>query len=127
MRRDSAARVPISTGPPTTAGKARASQNALKHGLARPRDWTADPAFQKLTQAICAETGASLAIAAEIARADLVLRHVVRTELQALSNASNAVPSASTLEALVTFTRYERRARSRLRSALNSIASHKAW
>ena len=117
----SSARPSKSTGPRTQAGKARASQNAFKHGLARGSR-AGDPLSQRLMQALCTETGASLDLALEVAQADFVLRHVVRAEIDALS-AGTSVPSVSTLDALITFSRYERRARSRLRTGLKAIES----
>lgn len=63
-----------STGPNTAGGKARSSGNALRHGLARPRD-RADPDIARLVSAIISglRHGGISDLVVDLARAKLEL------------------------------------------------------
>jgi hypothetical protein len=129
-----------STGPRTSKGKARASQNATKHGL-----WRSAPAdlseLHLVEHAILgADPDPEMArLAQEIAVADWALRKVLQVEAQLLCCASSrtsadassaevhplAIRFQNSLPELAKLERYERRARSRLRSALTSFEARR--
>ena len=121
----------LSTGPRSAEGKAASSANALSHGLAVPL--SADPAFASRIGALAAALAGpdappdrrAWALVLAEAEADLQRVRDLRTEwLGSVIDAGgglDAAALAALLPRLVALERYERRARSRRRSAL------KAW
>jgi hypothetical protein len=128
-----------SSGPRTTAGKARSRRNAFKHGLAIPlnRDESfADRAemFAAALTPLFAKPPEILRLAAEwqteIERIQQTRVAMINREIeQQASTAADAANDethiaaavAAALPDLVRFERYERRAASRLRKALRSF------
>jgi len=138
-----------STGPRSAQGKARASRNALKHGLAAriAYDSKQGEAVERLAEAIAAEYSdhAELGLVRAVAEADLDLRRVrthraalldtaavmekLETASRNLDKASDdSVPPQSyitammkTLDQLATLERYERRAFSRRNRLLREL------
>jgi hypothetical protein len=122
-----------STGPRTSEGKARSSQNARRHGLAAPPPAADDRASGELAARIAAEYGLEpTAVAlAEVAASSAMQLHRVRATvtilLQQLSDESiqRALGMRgdhfNQIDELCRLDRYARRATSRLRSALRDL------
>lgn len=123
-----------STGPKSPAGKARSARNARRHGLAIPA--RSDPAFaadiESLARAIAGAeaSAANMALAREIAEAQIDLIRVQHVRLEVLS----AVPSFAAGRAghmttinlnpgstIAAFDRYERRCLSRRKTAIRAF------
>ena len=121
-----------STGPRTHRGKARASKNALRHGLSLPvlADQAQSAEIEELAQAIAAKAADHRAIdsARKIAEAhiDLVRIRLAQRMLcsQTLSDADTAgtdITEVARIKMLVAMDRYERRAFSRRKRAIRSF------
>ena len=110
-----------STGPTTAGGKARSSQNALRHGLARST--IGDPAeAANLAVAVAAGLGHPVTpdAAMALARSKLaVLR--IRSLRQAMLGALLAVPLAADLKGIQGLERYDRAALVQQRRALRLL------
>jgi hypothetical protein len=111
-----------STGPRTAAGRARASRNALRHGLAQPSP--SDPALAArvaaltavLTEPDATDTAACLShpiLAAQFAEAQLELIRIRSARVAAIAAACRARFDAAPMGRLRSFERYERLARAR--------------
>ncbi|MCK1534549.1 MULTISPECIES: hypothetical protein [unclassified Bradyrhizobium] len=110
-----------STGPNTTAGKARSSGNALQHGLARPRD-RADPDIARLVSVIISgfrHHGASEMVV-DLARAKLELVRI-RAARQQMLAALLDCPVPADAKRVTGLDRYERAALVRQRRALRFL------
>jgi len=110
-----------STGPKTAGGKARSSQNALRHGLARRT--ISDPAVTE-TFAIAIACGLRHQVSAEsamaLARSKLMLLRL-RGLRQAMLSALLGEPNPSLQKGLRGLERYERAALAQQRRLLRSL------
>ncbi|MEY9133036.1 hypothetical protein ACVIWV_001090 [Bradyrhizobium diazoefficiens] len=110
-----------STGPTTAGGKARSSQNALRHGLARGT--IGDPA-EAADFAIALASGlghqVTPAAAAALAQSKLALLRL-RCLRQAMLAGLLAAPTPAGLKRLKGLERYERAALARQRRTLRSL------
>jgi aromatic ring-opening dioxygenase LigB subunit len=120
-----------STGPKTTAGKARASQNALRHGLAIPIEFLPKliERREQISQSILDHEELSEDIARDLADALLTLERVnsVRDAAIVYTSASGqTLPSVfitpSSLKTYKSTLRYESEARAKLRRVLRRIS-----
>jgi hypothetical protein len=114
-----------STGPRTAAGRARASRNALRHGLAQPPP--SDPALAAQVAALTAlliepiephvtDAAACLShpiLAAQFAEAQLELIRIRSARVAAIAAIYRARFDAALVGRLRSFERYERLARAR--------------
>ncbi|MBR0826158.1 hypothetical protein JQ596_11460 [Bradyrhizobium manausense] len=109
-----------STGPKTAGGKARSSQNALRHGLARSGDPTVT---EKLAVAIALRLGHQVApdSAMALARSKLALLRL-RSLRQEMLAALLAGPLPADLKRLKGLERYERAALVQQRRALRWLS-----
>ncbi|MHC2335462.1 hypothetical protein [Bradyrhizobium sp. USDA 4454] len=113
-----------STGPKTADGKARSSQNAYRHGLARPR--RADAAqlirFMSVLDGACLGHPAASELLAAVAQAkrDLLCTREVRQVM--LANLSEC-PAVEILQRLKSLERYERSAFAAQKRALRLLRS----
>ncbi|PAY05941.1 hypothetical protein CK489_23655 [Bradyrhizobium sp. UFLA03-84] len=116
-----------STGPKTADGKARSSQNAYRHGLARPRqdDAAQLTRFMSVLDGACLGHPAAAELLAAVAEAkrDLLCTREVRQAM--LANLSE-YPAAETLQRLKSLERYERSAFAAQKRALRSLRSKQA-
>lgn len=115
-----------STGPRTAAGKAAASRNALRHGLAVP-GLGADPAeILGLARRIAGPRASLLvrAAAMDFASAHVALQRV-RGHRESLLDTSDAPPERLTqiVGELARLDRYEARARTRRKAAIRAFDS----
>ncbi len=118
-----------SSGPKSAQGKARASKNALRHGLTLPvmADPTLSQEVKRLAQQIAAGDPHLLPLAYEVAQAqaDLLRIKRVREDLSARRGqllATRGGPNERPLEGeLLKLARYERRARSRRKLAIRKL------
>jgi hypothetical protein len=113
-----------STGPRTAAGKAKAAQNSLRHGLAI--DIRSDSALRKdiesLARQYCEDAVESgrFAYAITAAEAQFAITRVRQARVVFLEQAAVERPLESTAK-LLQFDRYERRALSRRKKALRAL------
>ncbi|MDR7039974.1 hypothetical protein J2X36_004752 [Methylobacterium sp. BE186] len=121
-----------STGPRTSSGKQRASQNARSHGLSARHDAADDAEVVRLAETILGDHGSDPEIAGAalaLAEAQVMLAHVlsikarlIREEVEVepisscLDDQFATPPSATLLQRLEQLDRYERRAFSRRKS-----------
>jgi len=112
-----------STGPQTVAGKRRSSQNALKHGLARPSE-KPDAKIQDLADLIACALGAPNTIvgALALARARLRLTEVRRIRNEMLAALLEA-PLGLNIKAIDGLDRYDRAAFTEHRRALRLLGA----
>jgi hypothetical protein len=80
------------TGPRTKAGKARAAQNAFRHGLARPicEDPTYAPEVEELARLVACGNPELIEEARRVAEAHLDLRRIRKLRDEALQRALSA-------------------------------------
>jgi len=71
-----------------------------------------------MVDVLCRETGVGRAVAEEVAAAELMLRRIKWTEREMLTALAN---KAGLVDELLRLSRYERRARSRLRRASTTL------
>jgi hypothetical protein len=113
-----------SCGPRTRDGKARASRNALRHGLGAHRAANMWPDIERLARALHGTDDDSGAHdqALFLAEAYFVLRRVRETRIEMLKREDSAVwyTAGSDISAL---SRYDRRARSRFKSAMRKFVA----
>ena len=120
----------FSTGPKSAGGRARAAQNARRHGLSVPI--TADPKLSAEVQAVAQEISSGdldpnvRACAHRVAEAHVDLNRIRKIKMEmlhlAMSRATStdddiAGPGGDPVDSLARLTRYERRAVSRLNRA----------
>jgi hypothetical protein len=120
-----------STGPRTRSGQAKASRNALRHGLAV--SIASDPALsgevERLARMIGGDDIERLPCARIAAEAKIELLRIRRAKTQYLEESrafggSNDIQAvAAGLLGLIKIDRYERRAFSRLKKALRDLSS----
>jgi hypothetical protein len=114
-----------STGPVTAQGKARASRNALRHGVSVPVYRASAAAADigefalQLVGDAASRTEFDLARAAAEAQLELVR---IRREKQVLLEVSMSGLSSPDMQAIRRLDRYERRARSRRKRALSELS-----
>ncbi|WLA79957.1 hypothetical protein [Bradyrhizobium elkanii] len=116
-----------STGPKTAGGKARSSQNAYRHGLARSRQYDAAELirFMSVLDGVCLGHPAPSELLAAVAQAkrDLLCTRQVRQAM--LANLSEG-PAVETLQRLKGLERYERSAFAAQKRALRSLRAEQA-
>ena len=113
-----------STGPRTEAGRRRAAQNALRHGLSIPLE--RDPAVRErtlhLADSILREHGnAASEQALELAAAQLDLERIGHVRSHAMLRLKLDVPSPEQIWRLASIDRYEHQARRRRRRAMDYL------
>jgi hypothetical protein len=143
QQRANRANAKSSTGPKTAAGKARAAQNALRHGLNVPI--SSDPALSPLAQAIATSIAGAdadeqmLERARRIAEAQVDLNRVRSHRRRLIAGLfddpryANLVGGHENFAAVVeenatrldAIDRYERRALSRRKSAIRRFDAHR--
>ena len=119
-----------SKGPKTAVGKARASRNAVKHGLAVPIDFLPELAKRRDQIADAMELAGVAEGATELAEAVLQLERIQAIRHGALSEQMMAdgvspspLSSRSSLHTLRSMVRYENEARAALRRLLRQSPS----
>jgi hypothetical protein len=120
-----------STGPRTKSGQAKASRNALRHGLAI--SIASDPALsgeaERLARMIAGDDTERLPSARIAAEATIELSRIrlAKTQCHERSTAPGGSDDIQVVEAsllgLIQVDRYERRAFSRLKKALRNLSS----
>jgi hypothetical protein len=111
-----------STGPQSSAGRARSSRNALRHGLSVPM--SPDPqAVEALAQTIVGATAGEQELRAGRAfvEAQLEIKRIRAARLAALPVDLDQLLDSGVLAAVCAFHRYERLALSRRKAALRSL------
>ena len=119
-----------STGPKTAAGKAQASRNAFRHGLAVPIDFLPELAKRRDQIADAMELAGVVEGAAELAEAVLQLERIQAIRHAALNGqmvdggvSPSPTQSRSSLHTLRSMVRYENEARASLRRLLRQSPS----
>lgn len=110
-----------STGPRTTSGKANASRNALRHGLARGADGN-DRELPQLAGMLAAALGQRMGsqLCLDIAHSKLELSRI-RAVRHAILTEHLASRISGPLERVTALERYERAALARQKRALRSL------
>ena len=117
-----------STGPRSKGGKARSSQNATRHGLAKRfgRDAEDIRNIERLARAvIAAGANCSKDTARALATVQLELIHIRKVRADACDSSVDQIASDGSLLSMLAktegFDRYERRAMSRFRRVLRCV------
>ena len=130
LRRANRRNAASSTGPRTARGKARASRNALRHGLGAIRLDEAEAAgeVRRIVQALCPGDAGSLRLdqAVIIAEAQVMLARVRAARVAAIERMRERLidgeaDCARAIDALRRLERYEREALSRRRRAIRIV------
>ena len=118
----------LSTGPKTLAGKARAAQNARRHGLTLPA--RADAAFARTIQALAHAIAGASAGAECRERADRFATaqiELIRVRQARRNLLAGGLSGRDVVKQLASMDRYERRAFSRRKFAIRHFDAARQW
>lgn len=112
-----------STGPKTTAGKLKSSQNARRHGLSIPLaiDTAASPGAAALVRSLAGEDPSTLEAAIEYAQAQIELKHIQVERNRLIATFDVDQPDIRTLRCVASLDRYERYSNTRRRRAAREL------